>query len=128
VGGGPAEQGGLFYKPTVLTGVSDKMAIVREEIFGPIAPLIRFDSEEQAIDLANDTPYGLAAYFFAGDLGRIWRVAEGLEYGMIGINEGMVSTEVAPFGGIKESGIGREGSRYGIDEYLEIKYLCMGIR
>jgi len=128
VGGGPAEQGGLFYSPTVLTGVSSAMAIVREEIFGPVAPLIRFDSEEQAIALANDTPYGLAAYFYAGDLGRIWRVAEGLEYGMVGINEGIVSTEVAPFGGVKESGIGREGSKYGIDEYLEIKYLCMGIR
>ena len=128
VGGGPALQGGLFYSPTVLTGVSGKMAIVREEIFGPVAPLIRFDSEEQAIALANDTPYGLAAYFYAGNLGRIWRVAEGLEYGMVGINEGMLSTEVAPFGGVKESGVGREGSKYGIDEYLEIKYLCMNIR
>jgi len=102
------------------------MAIAKEEIFGPIAPLYRFESEEEAIKLANDTPYGLAAYFFARDIGRIWRAAEALEYGMIGINEGVFSTEVAPFGGVKESGLGREGSKYGIDEFIEVKYLCMG--
>ncbi len=102
------------------------MDIAKEEIFGPVAPLYRFESEEEAIKLANDTPYGLAAYFFARDIGRIWRVAEKLEYGMIGINEGVMSTEVAPFGGVKESGLGREGSKYGIEEFIEVKYLCMG--
>lgn len=115
------------YRPTVLSGINNGMRIAREEIFGPVATLIRFDAESEAIEMANDTPYGLAAYFYARDIGRIWRVAEALEYGMVGINEGIISTEVAPFGGVKESGIGREGSKYGIEEYLEIKYLCMGI-
>jgi len=115
------------YRPTVLTGINNAMRIAQEEIFGPVATLIRFASETQAIEMANDTPYGLAAYFYARDIGRIWRVAESLEYGMVGINEGIISTEVAPFGGVKESGIGREGSKYGIEDYLEIKYLCMGI-
>ncbi len=102
------------------------MLVAKEETFGPLAPLFRFGSEEDVIDLANDTPYGLAAYFYARDLGRVWRVAEALEFGLIGINEGIITNEIAPFGGIKESGIGREGSKYGIEEYLELKYLCMG--
>ena len=102
------------------------MAIAREETFGPVAPLFRFKTEAEAIALANDTEFGLAAYFYARDIGRIWRVAEALEYGMVGINTGIISTEVAPFGGVKQSGIGREGSKYGIEEFLEIKYLCMG--
>ncbi|OGT90434.1 MAG: succinate-semialdehyde dehydrogenase (NADP(+)) [Gammaproteobacteria bacterium RIFOXYA12_FULL_61_12] len=118
--------GGTFYEPTVLTGVNEGMACVQQEIFGPVAPLMRFQDEAEAIRLANDTPYGLAAYFYARDIGRVWRVSEALEYGMVGVNQGLISTEVAPFGGVKESGLGREGSRYGIDEYLEIKYLCMG--
>ena len=118
--------GRTFYEPTVLTEVHHEMFCVREEIFGPIAPLLRFHTEQEAIAMANDTPYGLAAYFYARDIGRVWRVSEALEYGMVGINQGIISTEVAPFGGVKESGVGREGSKYGIDEYLEIKYLCMG--
>ena len=121
-----AAYGQGFFLPTVLSGVDDRMAIYNEEIFGPVAPLVRFKTEEQAIRMGNDTPFGLAAYFYARDIGRIWRVAEGLEYGIVGINEGIISTEVAPFGGVKESGIGREGSKYGIDDYLEIKYLNMG--
>ena len=103
------------------------MKMAREETFGPVAPLFRFKTEEEAIRLANDTESGLAAYLYSRDVNRIWRVAEALEYGIVGINEGMVSTEVAPFGGIKESGLGREGSKYGIDDYLEIKYLCLGL-
>ena len=99
--------------------------IAREEVFGPVAPLFRFETEAEAIALANDTEYGLAAYFYARDLGRVWRVAEALDYGMVGINEGLISTEVAPFGGMKASGTGREGSKYGLNDYLEIKYLCM---
>jgi succinate-semialdehyde dehydrogenase/glutarate-semialdehyde dehydrogenase len=102
------------------------MAVSREETFGPVAPLFRFSDERQAIRLANDTEFGLAAYFYSRDVGRIWRVAEGLEYGIVGINEGIISNEVAPFGGVKESGIGREGSKYGMDDFLEIKYLCLG--
>jgi succinate-semialdehyde dehydrogenase/glutarate-semialdehyde dehydrogenase len=126
VGGSRHSRGGNFYVPTVLTGVTPDMAMAHEEIFGPVAPLFRFATEDDAVRLANDTRYGLASYFYARDVGRVWRVAERLEYGMVGINEGIISNEVAPFGGVKESGIGREGSRYGIDEYLEIKYLCMG--
>ncbi|MEE8515173.1 MAG: NADP-dependent succinate-semialdehyde dehydrogenase [Alphaproteobacteria bacterium] len=118
--------GGTFFEPTVLSGVTTEMMVSREETFGPMAPLFRFNTEEEAIQMANDTEFGLAAYFFARDVGRCWRVAEGLEYGIVGINEGIISTEVAPFGGMKESGIGREGSHYGIDEFVEIKYLCMG--
>lgn len=118
--------GGTFFEPTILADVDPGMRLAREEIFGPVAPLFRFHSEEEAIRLANDTEYGLAAYFYARDIGRVWRVAEQLEYGIIGINEGIISTEVAPFGGMKASGSGREGSRYGIDDYLEIKYLCLG--
>jgi succinate-semialdehyde dehydrogenase/glutarate-semialdehyde dehydrogenase len=115
-----------FFMPTVLSDVNDSMEIYHEEIFGPVATLIRFSTEEEAIRMGNDTPFGLSAYFYARDIGRIWRVAEGLDYGIVGINEGIISTEVAPFGGVKESGIGREGSKYGIDDYLEIKYLNMG--
>lgn len=110
----------------MLTGVTTDMAIANEEIFGPVATVFRFSDENEAVHIANDTPFGLAAYFYARDIGRVWRVAEALEYGMVGINEGLISTEVAPFGGIKESGIGREGSRYGIEDFVEIKYLCMG--
>jgi succinate-semialdehyde dehydrogenase/glutarate-semialdehyde dehydrogenase len=125
--GGKAVKGGQFlYSPTVLAHVDSSMEIGREEIFGPVAPVYMFDSEAEAIALANDTPYGLAAYFYGRDYARIWRVAEALEYGMVGINTGMISTAVAPFGGIKESGFGREGSKYGMDDFLEIKYLCMG--
>ena len=118
--------GGTFFEPTILTGVTPAMRVAREEIFGPVAPLFRFHTEEEAIRMANDTEFGLAAYFYARDIAPVWRVAEGLEYGIVGINEGIISTEVAPFGGVKESGIGREGSRYGIEDFVEIKYLCMG--
>nr|WP_226703187.1 NAD-dependent succinate-semialdehyde dehydrogenase [Microbulbifer elongatus] len=125
-GEGSTAQGGCFYQPTVLTEVDPSMDIYQEEIFGPVAPVFKFKTEAEAITMGNDTPYGLSAYFYARDIGRIWRVSEGLDYGIVGVNEGIISTEVAPFGGVKESGIGREGSRYGIDDYLEIKYLCMG--
>jgi succinate-semialdehyde dehydrogenase/glutarate-semialdehyde dehydrogenase len=124
-GGRRHSLGGTFFEPTVLGEVTAAMRIASEETFGPVAPLFRFKTERQAIDMANDTEFGLAAYFFSRDMGRIWRVAEGLEYGMVGINTGILSTAVAPFGGIKQSGIGREGSKYGMDEYLEIKYLCL---
>ncbi len=126
-GGARHELGGSFYLPTILTGVTQKMMIAREETFGPVAPLFSFDTEEEVIAMANDTEFGLAGYFYARDLGRVWRVAEALEYGIVGINTGIISTEVAPFGGVKQSGLGREGSKYGADDYLEIKYLCMGI-
>ena len=125
-GGARHALGGTFFQPTVLTGVSRSMAVASEETFGPLAPLFRFKTEQEAIDLANDTEYGLAAYFYSRDLARVWRVAEALEYGMVGINAGVISTEIAPFGGVKSSGLGREGSKYGIEEYLEIKYLCLG--
>jgi succinate-semialdehyde dehydrogenase/glutarate-semialdehyde dehydrogenase len=125
-GGGRHALGRTFFEPTVLTDVTPDMAVAREETFGPLAPLFRFRDEAEAIELANDTQFGLAAYFFARDVGRIWRVAEGLEYGIVGANAGIISTEVAPFGGVKESGIGREGSRYGIDDFVEIKYVRMG--
>ena len=118
--------GGLFYAPTVITGVPADAAMACEETFGPVAGIARFTTEDEAVRLANDTPYGLAGYFYSRDVGRIWRVSEALEYGILGINTGVISTEVAPFGGVKESGIGREGSKYGIEEWLEIKYLCMG--
>ncbi len=126
VGGKRHALGGRFFEPTILTGVTPAMEISREETFGPVAPLFRFKTEAEAVALANDTQFGLAAYFYGRDVGRIWRVAEQLEYGMVGINTGLISTEVAPFGGVKESGLGREGSKYGIEEYLEIKYLCFG--
>ena len=125
-GGQRHERGGTFFQPTMLADVPHDALIFREETFGPVAPLFRFHTEEEAIKLANDTEFGLASYFYARDIGRIFRVAEGLEYGMIGINEGIISTEVAPFGGVKSSGLGREGSHQGIDEYLEVKYLAIG--
>ncbi|WP_036770919.1 NAD-dependent succinate-semialdehyde dehydrogenase [Photorhabdus australis] len=125
-GGKPHALGGLFFEPTVLADVNESMLISREETFGPIAPLFKFRDEAEAIHLANDTEFGLAAYFYSRDIGRIYRVAEALESGMVGINEGLISNEVAPFGGIKQSGLGREGSRYGIEDYLEVKYLCFG--
>tara|TARA_B110000503_G_scaffold38738_1_gene63605 strand:+ start:762 stop:2228 length:1467 start_codon:yes stop_codon:yes gene_type:complete len=125
-GKGSTEKGQNFFEPTVLVDVNDTMDVYNEEIFGPIAPLFKFKTEEEAIRIGNDTPFGLSAYFYSRDIGRIWRVCEGLDYGIVGINEGIISTEVAPFGGMKESGIGREGSKYGIEDYLEIKYLCMG--
>lgn len=127
VGGKPAALGGTFFEPTVLTGVTADMAVAREETFGPLCPLFAFEREEDAIAAANDTEYGLAAYVFTQDSARQWRVGEALEYGMVGINTGLISNEAAPFGGVKRSGLGREGSRYGIEEYLEIKYLCLDI-
>lgn len=125
-GGGRGLLGGNFVEPTILGDVTTDMRVFREEIFGPVAPLIRFSTEEEAIELANDTEFGLASYFYARDIGRIWRVSEGLEYGIVGVNEGIISNEMAPFGGMKESGNGREGSKYGLDEYVEVKYLCLG--
>lgn len=125
-GGIPHAAGKRVFTPTVLTGVSQDMQIAQSEIFGPIAPVIRFTDEAEAIRIANDTPFGLAAYFYARDVGRVWRVMAGLEYGMVAVNEGVLSTETAPFGGIKESGLGREGSRHGLDEYLELKYALIG--
>jgi succinate-semialdehyde dehydrogenase/glutarate-semialdehyde dehydrogenase len=126
LGGAAHERGGNFFMPTVLSGATRDMLAFREETFGPLAPVFHFSTEAEAIEMANDTEFGLASYFYGRDIGRVWRVGEALEYGMVGINEGLISTEVAPFGGIKESGLGREGSRYGIEDYLEIKYLCMG--
>ena len=126
LGGKPHALGGTYFEPTILTGVTDAMLVAREETFGPLAPLFKFDTEAEAIALANASEVGLASYFYSRDIGRVWRVAEALECGIVGINEGLISTEVAPFGGIKESGLGREGSKYGIEDYLEIKYLCFG--
>ena len=126
VGGHRHARGGRFFEPTVLADVAPSALMAREETFGPVAPLFRFKTEEEAIAQANATEFGLAAYFYGRDIGRVWRVAEGLESGMVGINTGLISTEVAPFGGVKESGLGREGSKYGIEEYLEVKYLCLG--
>ncbi len=126
VGGNRSELGSHFFEPTILTNVNSEMRVFREEIFGPIAPLFKFSTEEEVIQMANDTEFGLACYFYSRDIGRIWRVAEGLEYGIVGINEGIISNEMAPFGGVKESGQGREGSKYGLDDYTEIKYMCMG--
>ncbi|HEY4368319.1 MAG TPA: NADP-dependent succinate-semialdehyde dehydrogenase [Steroidobacteraceae bacterium] len=125
-GGKRGDGDGSFYVPTVLTGITADMLVMHEETFGPVAPLMKFETDEEAIKLANSTEFGLASYFYSRDISRIWKVAEALECGIVGINEGIISTEVAPFGGVKESGIGREGSKYGIEEYLEIKYLCMG--
>ncbi len=126
VGGNRHAKGGTFFEPTVLADVTTDMAVTKEETFGPVAPLFRFNTEDEAIQMANDTEFGLASYFYSRDVGRIWRVSEGLEYGIVGANTGIISTEVAPFGGVKESGLGREGSKYGIEDYLEVKYLCMG--
>lgn len=127
LGGARHVRGGTFFQPTLLTDISADMQLANEETFGPVAPLFRFTTEEEAVAMANDTEFGLAAYFYSRDLGRSWRVSEALEYGMVGVNTGILSTPVAPFGGVKQSGIGREGSRYGIDEYLEMKYVCLGI-
>ncbi len=125
-GGSRSALGSCFIEPTILTNVSQDMRVFSEEIFGPVAPIFKFKTEEEAIAMANDTEFGLACYFYSRDVGRIWRVGEGLEYGIVGINEGIISNEMAPFGGVKESGQGREGSKYGLDDYLEIKYMCMG--
>ncbi|MGV8937217.1 MAG: NAD-dependent succinate-semialdehyde dehydrogenase [Allorhizobium sp.] len=127
MGGNGSDLGGLFFQPTILTGVTSDMKVAVEETFGPVAPLFKFETEEEVIELANATEFGLASYFFSKDVSKIFRVAEALEYGMVGINTGLISTEVAPFGGIKQSGLGREGSKYGIDDYTELKYLCLGI-
>jgi succinate-semialdehyde dehydrogenase/glutarate-semialdehyde dehydrogenase len=126
LGGKRHSLGGTYFEPTVLTNVTPDMRVAREETFGPVSPLFKFETEQQAVAMANDTEFGLAAYFFTRDIARAWRVAEGLEYGIVGLNTGLISTEEAPFGGWKESGIGREGSKYGILDYTEIKYLCMG--
>jgi succinate-semialdehyde dehydrogenase / glutarate-semialdehyde dehydrogenase len=124
LGGKPL--GGNFFEPTLLRDVTADMAVAREETFGPVAPLFKFKTEDEAIAMANATEFGLACYFYSRDIGRVWRVAEGLEYGMVGINEGIISTAEAPFGGVKESGLGREGSHHGVEEYLEMKYMLMG--
>jgi succinate-semialdehyde dehydrogenase/glutarate-semialdehyde dehydrogenase len=126
-GGGRHTLGGTFFQPTVLADVDASMLVAREETFGPVAPLFRFRDEAEVLALANDTEFGLASYFYARDIGRVWRVAEGLESGMVGVNTGLISNEVAPFGGVKQSGLGREGSKYGIDDYLAVKYVCLGI-
>ncbi len=126
VGGGRHSNGGNFFEPTVLADVTPEMVVSKEETFGPLAPVYRFETDEDVVKMANDTEFGLAAYFYTRDVGRVWKVAEQLEYGIVGINSGIISTEIAPFGGMKESGIGREGSKYGIDEFVEVKYLCMG--
>lgn len=115
-----------FYEPTIISNVTEAMLLSREEVFGPVAPLLRFKTEEEAILMANNTIAGLAAYIFTNNVQRSWRVTEALEYGLVGVNEGLISTEVAPFGGVKQSGLGREGSKYGMDEYLEMKYVCLG--
>ncbi|WP_454854722.1 NAD-dependent succinate-semialdehyde dehydrogenase [Rhizobium binxianense] len=127
IGGKLDDRGGLFFQPTILTGVTSEMKVAREETFGPVAPLFRFETEEEVVEMANDTEFGLASYFYSKDLSKIFRVAEALEYGMVGINTGLISTEVAPFGGIKHSGQGREGSKYGVEDYVEVKYLCLSI-
>ena len=123
-GGGRIE--GQFYRPSILTGVAPEMRMSREETFGPVAAIARFETEDEAVAIANATPYGLAAYYMTGDLARTWRVGEALEYGIVGVNTGLISTEVAPFGGVKESGIGREGSSYGVDDWTELKYWAVG--
>jgi len=127
IGGKRSAQGGSFYEPTILANVTNDMLITYEETFGPVAPIIPFDSDEEVLKLANSSQYGLASYFYSRDIGRIWKAAEALEYGIVGINTGLISNEVAPFGGVKQSGLGREGSVYGMDEYLELKYLCIGL-
>jgi succinate-semialdehyde dehydrogenase / glutarate-semialdehyde dehydrogenase len=126
LGGKPHALGGTFFEPTILRDVTQQMKVATEETFGPVAPLFKFETEAQALSMANDTVFGLAAYFYTRDHARVWRVSEALEYGMVGINTGLISNEVGPFGGVKQSGLGREGSKYGIEDYLEIKYLCLG--
>ena len=125
-GGKRAAQGGSFFEPTVLANVKPDALVAHEETFGPLAPVFRFKDEAEVIAMCNNSPFGLASYFYSRDLGRVWRVAEALESGMVGVNTGLITTEVAPFGGVKESGLGREGSKYGIEDYLEVKYLCLG--
>ena len=127
LGGKRHDLGGNFFQPTVVTGVTGDMKVATEETFGPLAPLFRFETEEEVIAKANDTIFGLASYFYARDIGRITRVQEALEYGIVGVNTGIISTEVAPFGGVKQSGLGREGSRHGMDDYLELKYICLSV-
>jgi succinate-semialdehyde dehydrogenase/glutarate-semialdehyde dehydrogenase len=127
LGGKRHALGGTFFQPTVISGATPQMALAREETFGPVAPLFRFGSEAEAIEMANDTEFGLASYCYTRDLARAWRVSEALAYGMVGLNSGLISTEVAPFGGIKESGVGREGSKYGILDYTELKFICIGV-
>jgi succinate-semialdehyde dehydrogenase / glutarate-semialdehyde dehydrogenase len=126
IGGRRHALGGTFYEPTVLTNVNPDMLIFREETFGPVAPLIPFRDDAEVVELANRSEFGLASYFYSRDIGRVWRVAEALEYGMVGVNTGLITTEVAPFGGMKQSGLGREGSKYGIEEFVEVKYVCFG--
>jgi succinate-semialdehyde dehydrogenase/glutarate-semialdehyde dehydrogenase len=126
-GGKSSKLGGTFYEPTILSNVTSDMLITYEETFGPVAPIIPFESDEEVLKLANNSQYGLASYFYSRDIGRIWKAAEALEYGIVGVNTGIISNEVAPFGGIKQSGLGREGSAYGMDEYLELKYVCLGL-
>jgi succinate-semialdehyde dehydrogenase / glutarate-semialdehyde dehydrogenase len=125
-GGRRHARGGTFFEPTVISGANDRMRLAREEIFGPVSAVFRFEDELEAVTRANDTEYGLACYFYTRDLGRAFRISQQLKYGLVGVNEGLIVTEVAPFGGMKESGLGREGSRYGIEDYLDVKYVCMG--
>ena len=127
LGGNPSELGGTFFEPTILTGATQDMVFSQDETFGPMAPLFKFETEDDVIDMANDTIFGLASYFYAKDLSRVYKVAEALEYGIVGVNTGIISTEVAPFGGVKQSGLGREGSHHGIEDYLEMKYICMSV-
>lgn len=127
MGGKPHKLGGTFFQPTILKNVTQEMQVAKEETFAPLAPIFKFETEAEVIEWANATEFGLATYLFSKDIGRIWRVSEQLEYGIVGINEGIISNEVSPFGGIKESGLGREGSKYGLDEFLEMKYLCLKI-
>ena len=126
LGGKLHELGGTFYEPTIVTGVTADMAVATEETFGPVAPLFKFESEAEVVEAANNTEFGLASYFYSRDLARVWRVSEALDYGMVGVNTGLISTAEAPFGGVKMSGLGREGSRYGMDDFMELKYICMG--
>jgi succinate-semialdehyde dehydrogenase/glutarate-semialdehyde dehydrogenase len=126
-GGKKSAHGGNFYEPTILSHVNNQMLITTEETFGPVAPIIPFESDEEVVRLANNSQFGLASYFYSRDIGRIWKVAEALEYGMVGVNTGLISNELVPFGGVKQSGLGREGSVYGMDEYLEMKYVCVGL-
>ncbi len=126
MGGSAHALGGTFFEPTILTGVTQTMAVAREETFGPVAPLFKFETDDEVVAMANDTEFGLASYFYSRDLSRAWTVGERLEYGMVGINTGLISTAEAPFGGIKSSGLGREGAHYGIEEFVEVKYLCIG--
>jgi succinate-semialdehyde dehydrogenase / glutarate-semialdehyde dehydrogenase len=126
LGGRRADLGGTFFEPTVMTGVTQAMMVAKEETFAPLAPIITFKNEAEVIAMANDTEFGLASYFYAKDMARVWRVAEALESGMVGVNTGLIANEMAPFGGVKQSGVGREGSKYGIEGFLEIKYVCLG--